>query len=216
MDTVRFARHLLPLPRTIVAAPAILALLFAGSEPLAAGPVTVDFSYTFGDGQTVSGTVDGDLQPDGDLVTNLTNLHAVYSAVPGSPFTFLGNNPPSNRDLSLSASQLFDFFGFVSFPDTPPQPQKNFGFFLTDDQSVGNSATIGDFSTEDETYFFPPLEPPADELEKFNPDRWTASLEQASPSVPEPASFILVGMGALSVAASHRLWRRRATERKGV
>jgi hypothetical protein len=42
-----------------------------------AGSAVVAFSYTFQDKKTVTGTVEGDLQPDNDLVTGLRNMNAV-------------------------------------------------------------------------------------------------------------------------------------------
>ena len=48
----------------------------------------VSFSYTFATGNSVFGTVDGDLQSDRNTILHLHNLQAIYSASPGTSLTF--------------------------------------------------------------------------------------------------------------------------------
>ena len=54
------------------------------------------FSYTFDSGNSVFGTVEGDLQADRNTVTNLHELTATYSA---SPHISLRFTPPINLPI---------------------------------------------------------------------------------------------------------------------
>jgi len=175
-----------------------LAVLLGGYQRVTAGLVDVNFSYTFGSGQTLSGTVRGDLPAGGDLVTNLTALNAVYSGVPGSPFTFLS----SFGDLSLSGLKFFEFVGFVSFPDTVTT-QSNFGFSASN-EAVLNAVTVGTFLTDENGFSFPafPLE-----AEQFNADGWSASASPV-PSVPEPSSLVIAMIGGVGLVVVRRRRQR--------
>jgi len=183
-----------------------LALLFGGVEQVRAGNVDVTFSYTFMSGQKVSGTVMGDLQADGQTVTNLTNLNAVYSGAPGSTFTFLA--PPGTDDLFLSPaaptfqpSQVFTLYGFVSDPDTTTV-QRNFGFAVSNEAGIFNAATVGTFSTIQGEIGYPQNQfLVVGEL--YNSASWSATAQP----IPEPSTFILFGIGLAGMAVYG--WRRR-------
>ena len=70
-----------------------------------------DFSYEFLTGNTISGSVQGDLQSDGDTVQNLRNLSARYSAKPTINLNFITNY----SRISFSG----DVFNFDGFQDDP-------------------------------------------------------------------------------------------------
>ncbi len=151
-----------------------------------------EFNYNFLSGNTLSGTVDGDLQTDGDTVRNLTKLRASYSGAPEQIFSFASF---SINQLSFSGRDL-NFYGFVAPPPASTTPIDDFGFALLDDGAL-NSATVGIFSVSSNGISFPFGTRQA-EAEIFSPERWTLTQETAQP-VPEPSTalglsiFVLVG-----------------------
>jgi hypothetical protein len=154
--------------------------------------VEVQFSYVFQDQTTLTGTVNGDLQADGDLVRMLTNLNATYSGQPGTTFSF--GLSPFVDSLSLSGTETFQFFGFASDPQTA-SPMPNFGFSLTN-QDFTNAATVGTFSTSSTSLSFPnPGYGEAVESEGFQLASFQASLVPSV--VPEPSSWIMTATAAL-------------------
>lgn len=155
--------------------------------------LSFNFSYTFSSGESISGTVDGDLQPDNNTVRNLSNLSATYSGQPGTQLTFLAP-PLRGAFFTLSGSPEFTFFGFASDPNTSTL-QPNFGFRIG--LTARNGAIVGPISTRTAdnsfTTFFPSAST-AEEFEPFSASRWRAS------AVPTPALLPgLIGMGVATL-----------------
>ncbi|WP_165075827.1 PEP-CTERM sorting domain-containing protein [Paludisphaera rhizosphaerae] len=185
---------------------AFLLLLAGATSTASAEFVTAAFSYRFADGQVLSGTVQGIYNPlnSGQLI-NLTNLHATYSGRPGVELTFLHPSIPSF--IALDGRSYVSFSGFVAYAGTVEE-QPNFGFSIYSGPSdVINSATIGTFSTSQNSYGVPDPSD-ADEAETFARSRFSAQV------VPEPASISMAAMALVSTALL-AVRRRNAAGRCG-
>ena len=172
----------------VVVAVASTVLNFSLIDANTASAATFNFSYSFLSGETVSGKVDGDLQSNGDIVTNLSNLVAEYSGTPGTVFSFFA--PFGARQFSLSGIGL-NLYGFVNNPNTPIS-QTNFGFALTDG-IFANSATLGTFLTESTSIGFPQGQE-AKEFETFSSSRWRAAQTKDIPESSTVLSLSLLGL----------------------
>ena len=174
-------------------------LSFSLLETHPASAATFDFSYKFLSGETISGRLDGDLQNDGDTVTNLRNLVASYSGKPGDIFTFFAPFGTSR----ISFSGLYnDFFGFVNNPSTPTE-EINFGFSLDYQPDTVNSATVGNFRTSQDSIWFP-FGSDQREAEIFSTERWFLSEAK---SVTEPSTIVALSLLGLSLMAKKKLSR---------
>lgn len=159
-----------------------------------------DFSYDFLTGNTISGSVEGDLQSDGDTVQNMRNLSARYSAEPTINLNFTDNSR-----ISFSGN-VFNLTGFQNDPNipsaTPFGGNDNFGFILSNSYQTNgvlapNSATVGIFATGNGFGF--PFGSRQREAEALSVSRW--SLSQRSVSVPEPHMIGgMLAVGLFSVA----------------
>jgi hypothetical protein len=87
----------------------------------------VSFSYTFATGNSVFGTVDGDLQSDRNTILHLHNLQAIYSASPGTSLTFTTSFFDALK-LDAIGIQFAGFNGITTGPS-----HSDFGFLLVDD-----------------------------------------------------------------------------------
>jgi hypothetical protein len=143
----------------------------------------VAFSYTFQDQTTVKGTVEGDLLPNGDQLTGLRNLNAVYSGQPNTPLRFV---PPPLfvTYLSLSGTMPFHFEGFATDPSIGGSI---FGVYLSNDMTA-DAVTVGTFGVSSTQINFPQGSA-ALEADSFRSGSFSASI------VPEPASVVLAGTG---------------------
>lgn len=169
-----------------------------------------DFSYEFLTGNTVSGSAEGDLQPDGDTVTNLRNLSALYSAEPTMNLNFTNNSR-----ISFSGD-VFNLTGFQNDPNirsaTPFGGNDNFGFILSNSYQTNgvlapNSATVGIFTTGNGFGF--PFGSRQREAEALSVSRW--SLTQRSVSVPEPHMIGgMIAVGLFSAALKKKLAAKKA------
>jgi hypothetical protein len=172
-----------------------------------------DFSYEFLTGNTVSGSVEGDLQADGDTVQNLRNLSARYSSEPTINLNFITNF----SRISFSGD-VFNFDGFQDDPyirsATPFGGNDNFGFTLSNSFQINgvlasNSATVGIFATGNG--FGSPFGSRQREAEALSVSRW--SLTQRSVSVPEPhgiGAMVAVGLcGLFSTALKKKLTAKK-------
>jgi len=164
-----------------------------------------EFGYKFLSGNTLSGTVEGDLQPEGDVINNLTSLRAFYSGVPDQTFSFLLFSDSSLNRISFSGTTN-NFYGFVNPLPTTNQVVNNFGFALLDDGAT-NSATVGFFEASQFGVSFP-FNSKQLEAETFSPERWTLTQRTTQP-VPEPNTILgLAIFSFISFFAKKRLYRR--------
>ncbi|HEY9699679.1 MAG TPA: PTPA-CTERM sorting domain-containing protein [Trichocoleus sp.] len=173
------------------------AVIGAAAIGLSVGSVTsaeaasFSFSYNFLSGESISGAIDGDLQPDNNTVSNLRNLSATYSGQPGTQFTFV---PSSFKPFFTLSGSSFRFYGFANDPTTLTS-QPNFGFFLGN-PSNSNGATVGTFFTNKSSISFP-FGVNQKEAENFSASRWTATAIPA----PVPTPALLPGLLGMGVAA---------------
>ncbi len=147
--------------------------IFFTSFVLKANPAqaaSFEFAYKFLSGNTLSGEVDGDLQPGGDVINNLTNLRASYSGVPEQVFSFVLFSEGSLNEISFSGTNS-NFYGLVNPLPITDQTVDNFGFALLDDGAL-NSATVGFFGASRNGLSFP-FDFKQLEAEIFSPERWT-------------------------------------------
>ncbi|WP_435018075.1 PEP-CTERM sorting domain-containing protein [Tundrisphaera sp. TA3] len=161
--------------------------------------VTVAFSYNLRDGQSISGTVSGDLQQDDDTVINLTGLNAIYSGRPATP---LGFTVDYASFLSLSGNQEFVLLGLASDPKTSSLTS-NFGFALSNNPNIINPVVVGTFTTNSGSVSFPSPDDVVQQ-ELFFPGSYSARI--IPNAVPEPASLAMCGVAGIAGLGA---WARR-------
>jgi hypothetical protein len=167
---------------------------------------TFSFSYTFLSGESILGTVDGELQPNANTVGNLSNLSATYSAQPGTLLQFLLPSP-FNQFFTLSGEPFFRFSGFASNPNTSTS-QPNFGFTLGT-PFVLNGATVGTFSTSSLS-LGSPSGTNREEAEPFSASRWKVT-ELSTTDVPEPTTITGLALAGVGIATARRRQQRKKT-----
>jgi len=134
--------------------------------------VSFEFTYRFLSGNTVSGTLDGDLQPGEDRINNLTNLEASYSGVPEQVFSFFAfSNTGGFNNISFSGDNT-SLYGLVAPMPTSDETVNIFGFLLRDLPDIVNSATVGFFGAS-RNQISAPFNSEQIEAEIFSPERWT-------------------------------------------
>jgi hypothetical protein len=156
----------------------------------------VSFSYTFATGNSVFGTVDGDLQSDRNTILHLHNLQAIYSGSPGTSLIFTTSFFDA---LKLDAIGIH-FGGFNG--TTTGLSHSDFGFLFIDDGfPCPNCATVGNFDTGS-SQIMAPFGANQFEAEAIDRSRWSAALV----GVPEPTDLFPIGMliGAIGLLARHR------------
>ncbi|BAZ49671.1 hypothetical protein NIES4103_22830 [Nostoc sp. NIES-4103] len=67
----------------IAASTVVVTLSLSMFSTSKAAAVTFNFSYQFSSGNLLSGNFEGDLGLDGDTISNISNLNAQFSALPG-------------------------------------------------------------------------------------------------------------------------------------
>ena len=166
---------------------------------------TFSFIYEFEIGETLFGTVDGDLLADQDTVVNLTNLSANFSAISAINLNEIPpDNPPFQRSfcmpectLSLSGENPFVFFG-TDFSGV------GFGSgFLFNALSANPLVSIGPaFVVPDDFAIGGAL------VDAFSANRW--QVEQVAESVPEPGTILgLLAITSLGITLKKK-WEEEA------
>lgn len=163
----------------------------------ASDAATLEFSYTFVSGETLSGTVEGNR--DGDLgeglFWNLRNLNAVYSGLPTVTFTYLywfGN-------FNLDGRGGMSFEGFRDELSTST-PTPNLGFSITPQRDTPPIISVGAWTVAVNSIDYTVPGPYYEQWQRFDPERWTAQV------VPEPSTWIVVASGTVCM-----LLRRKRT-----
>lgn len=173
---------------------------------------TISFSYEFLSGESIFGTVDGDLQSNQNTVKNLSNLSATYSGEPGTQLQFQSTDQAfiTLTGRAAPGQDSFVFFGFANSTETASL-QPNFGFSLGGASTTTNGATVGTFMTSSNMVAFP-FGTNQKEAEVFTSSRWIAFVVPAS--VPEPS--VLPGFFGLAAALGTVCIAKRHCHRSGA
>ncbi len=167
-------------------------ILLAASVKSARASEILDFSYTDGNGDTISGTMDGALQSDDDtfLVTGM------------GPITFDGGaTAPLNFVASIDDYQSLGngYMGEDTAAVTLDGSYMDLIACFDSDCADGFLFAVGDeFSGNFDGSLFSGGASFGFVFEPFNPQGWSASV------APEPQSFVLFGLGLAGLAASRR------------
>lgn len=152
---------------------------------LSAHATAFSFAYTFGDAQTITGTLDGDA--NGDFVNNISNLHVFFdnTEFTGTLFQASWNGASHSFDAlgaaTLSTKAALNNFIFADADPINGTPNKYFYFF--NDAIQGQQVFAVDYDQSTAAF-----------------DQPAQSTWSLSAKVPEPASLPLM-LGALAVAA---------------
>lgn len=165
---------------------------------------TFDYSYTFSKGDVVTGSFDGVLNADGNTVSGLTGISALFNGVAlnGSGNLYAASYTGAGF-VSGSAVASMDgtannfFFSDVDFPNN--LAFSSFFTLLPLGAVSTNYAEVGDASDS----FALDFGRPDLELGAYNPSRWTLTAVSAVPEV-ETGLTMLVGLGLMGMLARRR------------
>lgn len=164
----------------IAASTVVVTLSLSMFSTSKAAAVTFNFSYQFSSGNLLSGNFEGDLGLDGDTISNISNLNAQFSALPGVTYNnarLFSSNIYLPAIASLSGNQV-DIFG-TNFTFGNGE-----GFLLFNSLNV---ASVGNAGISDIFLFIGGSR----ESENFNINSWKATIA----SVPEPS--VILGLATL-------------------
>jgi hypothetical protein len=164
------------------------------ARPASAMPF--EFSYSFANGQTLSGSLDGTLRSDGNTIADLTNLNATYSGLPDVTFDFV---IASHGLLTLDGS-VFSLWALAG----PVVPNTVMNGFVLESSQVAFVAPIF-YGLDGNGSAWLQTSGPFVASERFARSRSEVAV---APAVPEPASLTLLGTGLVGL-----VWRRRRAAR---
>jgi hypothetical protein len=179
------------------------AMLLAGLglTSLAANATTYDFSYTFDDGTSLTGSLSG--TANGAFIQNISNVHVSLNgnAFSGAPlFAFGWNaatpafNPATPPVVSTNAT--LNNFIFADSNDPTFAGVTDYFYFVNDPASLGHEAFATNLNTGD--------------IALDNPTNASWSLVAAQ--VPEPGTFALLLPGLVLVGVAGRRGHKRFNE----
>jgi hypothetical protein len=166
-----------------------------------ANATTYDFSYTFGDGTLLSGSLSG--TANGAFIQNISNVHVGLNGnafAGASLFAFGWNaatpafNPATPAVLSTNAA--LNNFIFADNNDPTFAGVTDYFYFVNDPGSLGHEAFATNLNTGD--------------IALDNPTNSSWSLVAAQ--VPEPATFALLLPGLVLVGVAARRSNKRVNE----
>lgn len=176
-----------------------LLFLLATANTLAA---TYSYSYAFGNGKLVSGTVDG--IANGNLVTDLTNITANINGVP-----FAGNGSLRDWHRDNTNASLVQGGGVISFNGA----QNNFIFMNSENVLDFFCCITGNrvpyfFSTSNQQYTWFEVRNegqyyPMGEQYEFSVLKWSLR-EVATVDEPQTYALLLAGLGMIAFAARRK------------
>jgi hypothetical protein len=183
---------------------ALIAAALGGSA--AASAATYDFSYTFTDGQQITGSLDGTLS--GTSITNISDLQVSLNGIAFSG----GSDAAGPTSLAIygwdTANDSFDApasFSTVSsknnFEITDENPnganQPNYFFSFVNDPAFGTSIGAGNFLSGDS--FNPTTQAAADFA-----DDGSWSVKPAPVPLPAALPLLLSGLGLFGIGRRSR------------
>lgn len=188
---------------------AAIAVALGGSAVASAG--VFDFSYTFGDGQQVTGSLDGTTTDGGQTVSDISNLQVYLNGI-----AFTGGVGPlqlnawntslesydDTTPVVLSANESLNNF-IISDVDAANSTAADYYFTLVNDPAgVGNSAVALNYLQSDS------FSGPGTNQLAIDDGTGTWSLTAAPVPLPATLPLFISGLGGLGALGIGR--RRRA------
>ncbi|MES1195846.1 MAG: PEP-CTERM sorting domain-containing protein [Steroidobacter sp.] len=171
---------------------AALCAMFASYNASAS---SFDFSYLFGDGTSLTGTLSGDL--NGSLVTNISNVHVFLNGTEfsgGSLFAAAWNTTTHDWDNTIpavvSTNAALNNFIFADADVPTDFGVSNYFYFVNDPASPGNQVFANNLNTGDIA------------LDDTPNGSW--SLTAVPTPIPAALPLLISGIGLLGAAGRRR------------
>jgi hypothetical protein len=190
----------------------LLALALGGSAVASAAslPETFDFSYTFTDGQQITGSLVGVTSDGGQTVSDISNLQVAFNGVAFSggagalQLNFWNTSTEGFDDVTpvvMSASLAQNNFS-ISDVDAAVNTSPDYEFVVINDPALGGTSVVATNFLQSDSF----SGAGGTQLDIDQGSTGTWSLTAVTAPVPEPASPFLLfsGLGAIAAFASSR------------
>lgn len=174
-------------------------------SPLSAAAASFDFSYTFGSGNVITGSLTGDVDPDGLTLSSVDNVSVSLNGLPfvGNPHLFAQFScdgcpvtsaiPPV---VSFDAALNNFFFVDTDYPNVPTY--KNYFFLVHGIDSFSDVLAFGYVSPDGSVFT---------SVDGRLSDLGTWTLTPVTNPIPEPEAYAMLLAGLLLLGAT-RLTKR--------
>ncbi|MGZ3239028.1 MAG: PEP-CTERM sorting domain-containing protein [Burkholderiaceae bacterium] len=171
-------------------------IFMAALISFSANAATYDFSYTFGDSSSITGSLSGNL--NGSFVENISNVHVFLNGTEfsGAPlFSAAWNTATHDWDNTIGAvvstNAALNNFIFADTNIPTDYNASNYFYFVNDPAAIGHEAFAVNYNTGDTAL--------------DNPAR-NASWSLVAAPVPEPATYatLITGLVLLGVTLRRR------------